>query len=618
MCGIAGIIGLKDRNIASEKIKTMSRSLAHRGPDAEGFLLDENACLAHRRLSIIDLSENANQPIFDSSARYAIILNGEIYNYQEIKAELKDFPFQTDSDTEAILAAYLKYGANCLSRLNGMFAFAIWDKFEKKLFIARDRLGVKPLYYAITKDNVLVFSSEIRAILDTELLERKLDRESLYDYLLFQSVYSPKTIVDGIFQLPAGHFGVFSDSKFEIKPFWEIEKTLNFEVPNDAEAVKKQLRELLLKAVERRLISDVRLGAFLSGGIDSSAIVALMSEVSASPVDTFSVNFAEKEFDESFYSNLIAKKFNTRHSTVQLSAKNFLEELPEALKAADSPSGDGLNTYIVSKATKNAGLKVALSGLGGDELFAGYPNFVKFHNLQKSIFSKMPQFLRSPASFALAFSKQTKNQRLAELIKADKLSVTNIYPLSRQVISQRNADDFIKNGHHQTMIRKILSEKENAIEKFPLLSRFSIAELLGYTQNVLLKDTDQFSMASALEVREPFFDYHLVEYVLQIPDEIKFPKYPKSLLVETISPLLPKEIVHRRKMGFVLPWEKWMRNELREFCQNRLEVLAEREIFNPSAIKNKWQDFLKEKNGVLWSHLWHLVVLTEWLENNKF
>jgi asparagine synthase (glutamine-hydrolysing) len=618
MCGIAGIVGLKDKETAAQKIRQMTESLKHRGPDAAGVFVDDEIALGHLRLSIIDLSESANQPFFDASKRYSIIFNGEIYNFQEVKKLLPEYPFRTESDTEVILAAYEKYGADCLSLLNGMFAFAIWDAGRRELFAARDRLGVKPFYYARNEDGTFVFASEIRAILNSRIIPRKLNKYGVYDYLMYQSVYSPETIVENIFQLPAGEFGVFSNGNFTKKAFWQIEKSPLERISDDEISIKKNIKQLLLKSVEQRMISDVRLGAFLSGGIDSSAIVALMSEISDRPVETFSVNFGETEFDESHFSNLIAKKYKTSHTSVFLTAGDFLNELPQALKAADSPSGDGVNTYVVSKATRRSGIKVALSGLGGDELFAGYSNFLKWYKTKKSLLPRIPAVLRKPLALALANSGNSKYHRIADMVSADKINLSGIYPMFRQVMSQQIVNDFYENGHYENSIQKLLRIREKDIETFPLLSQFSIAELLGYTQNVLLKDTDQFSMASALEVREPFFDYRLVEYVLQIPDQIKYPKYPKSLLVEAIYPMLPDEIVHRKKMGFVLPFERWMRNELKDFCQNRLENLAEREIFNPSALLKKWNDFQTGANGVLWSHLWHLVVLTEWLENNKF
>ena len=618
MCGIAGIIGLRDTETARAKIRRMSQSLSHRGPDAEGFFVDEGIAFGHRRLSIIDLSETANQPLSDSTNRYSIILNGEIYNYQEVKRSLPEYPFATESDTEAVIAAFAKYGTDCLSLLNGMFAFAIWDKERREMFVARDRLGVKPLYYSQTPDGVFVFASEIRAILNSELVPRKLNKDGLYDYVMYQSVYAPQTIVENIYQLPAGEFGLFSNAKFEKRAYWRIEENDFAETFDDEKHVKKNVKELLLRSVERRMISDVRLGAFLSGGIDSSAVVGLMSEISAQPIDTFSVTFADKEFDESSYSELIAGKFNTRHTSVCLKPEDFLAELPNALNATDSPSGDGINTYIVSKAAKQSGITVALSGLGGDELFAGYPNFIKWTKTQNGFLQKVPRSLRKSLASSLAFSSNSKRQRIADVINADKLNLSGIYPMFRQVMSQRAVNEMCRNGHHKINIQRILDEKESAIEKFPLLSRFSIAEMLGYTQNVLLKDTDQFSMASALEVREPFFDYKLVEYVLQIPDRLKYPKFPKRLLVEAISPMLPDEIVHRKKMGFVLPWEKWMRNELKEFCQTRIEALAGRGILDPDRLRFQWNSFLKGSNGVIWSQLWHLVVLAEWIETNRF
>jgi asparagine synthase (glutamine-hydrolysing) len=370
--------------------------------------------------------------------------------------------------------------------------------------------------------------------------------------------------------------------------------------------------------VERRMISDVRLGAFLSGGIDSSAVVALMSEVSEQPVDTFSVTFDEKEFDESQYSNLIARKFNTRHTSVCLTPNDFLDELPNALRATDSPSGDGLNTYIVSKATKRSGITVALSGLGGDELFAGYPYFFNWLKTRNGVLPKVPAFVRKPIGMALASSSKSRYQRIAEILKADELSLANTYPMFRQVMSQRSAHGLYHNGKGNLAIQELLHEKREDIDGFPLLSQISIAELIGYTQNVLLKDTDQFGMASALEIREPFFDYHLVEYVLQIPDTIKFHGYPKSLLVESIAPMLPGEIVHRKKMGFVLPWEKWMRNELGELCRSRIDRLGGFDLFDGQKLNEKWNAFLLGSKGVAWSELWHLVVLSDWLERNKF
>ena len=618
MCGIAGIAGLRDEQAAGAAIRRMTERIAHRGPDADGFLIEDRVALGHRRLSIIDLSEAANQPQFDVTGRYGIILNGEIYNFRDVKAKFPDYPYKTESDTEAIVAAYSALGPDCLQLLNGMFAIAIWDREKQELFVARDRLGVKPLYYSLTSDGVFLFASEIRAILESGLVERKLDRGALSEYLMYQSVYAPRTIVENISQLPAGSYAVYADSKLTIKPFWRIEDRGSEFDYSDQNAVRRNVRELLLGSVERRMISDVRLGAFLSGGIDSSAVVGLMSEVSDQPVDTFSVTFGEEEYDESRYSNLIAKKFNTRHTSVELSPKDFLDEMPNALAAVDSPTGDGFNTYVVSKATKRAGITVALSGLGGDELFAGYPYFFNWLDMQRGLLPKIPRVFRRPLSAALATSRRSKYQRIADILAAETLDLAGVYPMFRQVMSKQAARDYFQNGNGRSSLEKILEEKRDAVARFPLLSQISIAEMIGYTQNVLLKDTDQFAMASALEVREPYFDYLLVEYVLGIPDSIKFPKYPKSLLVESIAPILPDEIVHREKKGFVLPWERWMRNELKELCESRLLRLEGRAIFSPGQLDRKWNAFQNGADGVRWSELWHLIVLSDWLERNGF
>ncbi len=618
MCGIAGIAGLIDKEDAQRRLAAMLCRLEHRGPDAEGTFVEPGVALGQRRLSIIDLSEAANQPMFDAGGRFSVIQNGEIYNFRELRRELKDYNFRTESDTEVILAAYERYGSRCVEHFNGMFSIAIWDKERRELFIARDRLGVKPMYYARPNESTLVFGSEIRSLIASGLIDRKIDASALSEYLMYQSVYSPRTMVEGVRQLPAGSFGIFRHGELSIEHYWRIDEPHGEEEFSDPAKVKRRIRELLTASIERRMISDVRLGAFLSGGIDSSIIVGLMSELSDRPVDTFSVNFSEQEYDESKYSDLIAKRFNTAHNSVQLSPKDFLDELPGALSSVDAPTGDGLNTYIVSKATRAAGIKVALSGLGGDELFAGYDYFQHWIKIRNSRAFLAPAFLRRQSARVLALSANSKYHRIGQLMGAERPELDSIYPLFRQVMSKHLAQRYCEHSNGRSTIEKDLAERRPEIEKLPLLSQFTIAELVGYTQNVLLKDTDQFSMASALEVREPFFDYKLVEYVLAIPDEIKFPSYPKKLLVEAVTPLLPDEVVHRKKMGFVFPWQNWMRNELRTFCESRLDILKQRELLDATQVDSRWRAFQENRNGILWSEFWHLIILADWIEKNDF
>ena len=619
MCGIAGIVGLGKNQETEMLIKSMTKAMSHRGPDADGHFVEPNIALGHRRLSIIDLNPESNQPFLDNSQRYSMVFNGEIYNYKSIKSEISDYNFKTNSDTEVVLAAYIKWGSSFLKKLNGMFALAIWDKEKSELFVARDRVGIKPFYF-FQKENFFIFSSEIRSILSTGIVPKKLNKKAVVDYLNYQSVFSPLSIIENVFQLENGHYGLFKNGKFETNKFWDITdiESEDRDYSNE-KRIQKEVEKLLLNSVERRMISDVPLGAFLSGGIDSSGIVALMSELTEKPIDTFSVVFDEKEYDESTYSELISKKYKTNHHPILLKPKRFLEELPNALNSMDTPSGDGANSYVVSKVTKKAGITVALSGLGGDELFAGYPVFKQIHNLSKykTAWPVTKPFRKLGQLFLNLKESTHKTDRLNQLLQGNSVSVQEIYPIFRKLSSSNFLEGVFKNGlaKHNTL-NEVFRGMDEKFKSLPLLSQVSVGEILGYTQNVLLKDTDQMSMASALEVRVPFFDHELIEYVLQIPDKFKYPKYSKSLLVESIAPRLPDEIVFRKKMGFTFPWKTWLKTDLKNFCEEKIESLAARNIFEGNYISNIWNRFLKDDKEIIWTNVWLLVVLENWLQTN--
>jgi len=619
MCGIAGIIGIHDTTDAGARLQQMTKHMSHRGPDAGGHFVKPLAALGHRRLSIIDLSDAATQPMSDPSGRYTIIYNGEVYNYQEIKAELGDLAYQSKSDTDVILAAYIKWGAESLTKLNGMFAFAIWDEEDKSLFVARDRLGIKPLYFS-EREGKLIFSSEIRSLLASGLVDKVLNREALSEYLRYYATNAPQTLLKDVEQLMAGSYGIWKNGRFSQHTYWQAATVEQEAAGQSYETVAARVRELLQEGVERRLMSDVPFGAFLSGGIDSSAIVALMATVSDQPVDTFSIIFEDEAFDESQWSSLIAKKYNTRHHPITLDPNDFLEKLPQALTAMDHPSGDGLNSYVVSEATKKEGFTVALSGLGGDELFAGYPVFQRYQRLRNmKSFYGVPSGLRSLAGQAVAtVYRNHKTARLQELIELEQNRFEQLYPVFRKIYNDREIDRLL--GMHtpaeSTISGIFLPDELDAINELPIFSQVSIGEISTYTQNVLLKDTDQMSMAHALEVRVPFFDHKLVEYVLGIPDAIKQPTYPKKLLVESLGELLPHEIVHRKKMGFMFPWENWMRNELKDFCETHMYRLAEREVFAADEVFRIWQGFMQKNKEITWIKVWMLVVLDEWMERH--
>lgn len=595
----------------------MTRRLAHRGPDAEGVYIDDGIALGHRRLSIIDLSDDANQPMTDASGRYVLVFNGEIYNYQSVKAALPDYPFRSKSDSEVILAAYARWGAACLDRLNGMFAFAIWDRERSELFVARDRLGVKPFYYYMAP-GIFVFASELRAILASGLAEAKLNPAGARNFLMYQSVYAPLTIVKDVLRLMPGEYGVLKDGHFERNVYWRIERAPRPDAVDDPDAVRKQIRALLADSVEIRMLSDVPLGAFLSGGIDSSAIVGLMSECSTQPVNTFSINFEEPEFDESRYSSLIARRFNTRHTPLVVRAADFLDTLTDALDALDTPSGDGFNSYLISRITRNAGISVALSGIGGDELFAGYPSFLYWLRLRRQWWWHLPTGIRRPVASMLGhFDQHARLMRLSDILSARSPLIEEIYPSIRQVLAPAQTQVLLPGSEPLTdPVKEMLAARRTELEQLPLLSQYTIAELLGYACNVLLKDTDQMSMASALEVREPFFDYRLIEYVIHVPDHIKHPHFPKKLLVESLGSLLPDEIVHRPKKGFSLPWKLWLRHELRDWCQERINNLCDRPAFNADAVRRVNKHFYQSAGGNSWMQVLQMAALEDWLERN--
>lgn len=626
MCGINGFVSEKFSFEHRESIvRSMNLHLAHRGPDNDGLWSKDDVSLGHRRLSIIDLSKESDQPFFSDDKRYVIVYNGELYNYKELKLELQrtaqgsnalPYFFKTASDTEVVLAAYIRWGNKCLDYFNGMYAFAIYDAVEKKLMIARDRVGVKPLYYHYG-DEGLIFSSEVRPIVHSGIKKFTLNKEVLAEYVMYQTVFAPNTIVKGIKMLMPGHYLEYSKGKLNLTKYYSFEK-LNQDALNlSYDQICNKTNELLTGAVHRRLVADVPFGAFLSGGIDSSAVVGLMSKVSPEKIQTFNISFDESEFSESVYARAIAKKFNTQHHEIKLSPKDFLKQLPEALKAMDHPSGDGPNTYIVSKATKSAGVTMALSGIGGDELFAGYDVFKRMVDLQKKAWiNAVPRAARKLGGYAIEKRrKSVAGNKINELLSLPEIKFASAYPLNRSLFTNRELQTLVPNSNPFERINKIVTESPQ-IENH-LLSAVSVSEINTYLQNTLLRDTDQMSMAVALEVREPFLDYKLMEFVLGVGDEHKYPHSPKKLLVDSLKDLLPSEIVNRPKMGFVLPWQQWMQNELKDFCEKNITQFAARGLGEKKELEDLWHRFLAGDKTISWSRVWHLIVLNNWMNENK-
>ncbi len=615
MCGIAGILHFDSLSSADQCVESMTNALVHRGPDAEGFYTDRNISLGHRRLSIIDLSASANQPFFDPSGRYVLLFNGMIYNYRELKLEIPEYPFIGTGDTEVLMAAFCKWGIDCVHKLEGMFAFAIWDKLTETLWLVRDRMGVKPLFY-YQNDKSWLFSSEKRSLLASNLIPRSIDHTSLFEFLSYQSTGYPETMVKGIKKLNSASYIKIDKSGIEKKVYWKPTSVVHLDEENPIE-VRKNLFEKVNASVAKRMVSDVPIGVFLSGGIDSTAIMALMSLNSKERINSFNLSFSEKEYDESGYADIASKRFNTNHTKYLLKPERFLDLLSNGLDAMDSPSADGINTYVLSGAIRSVDLKVALSGIGGDELFAGYPGFNQFYNLNRinSLFNLLYP-ARKTISGLLKLSPSNKLQRLSSMLGIINTSADEVYPVIRQILSSRTINKLIKTNLSITAIQHSLRQELRDIEKFDLLSQYSICEYMGYTQTTLLKDTDQMSMAVGLEIREPFFDHHLVEYVLSLSDNIKYPRSPKQLLVESLRPLIPKEIANRPKQGFEIPWKGWMQNELQSFCLEQIKDIAERDFVNGPNLINYWNRFLKGDPSIRWIELWQFVVLGYWLRKN--
>ncbi len=627
MCGIAGIVGHEINNSTTRSaIKKMTDAIAHRGPNSEGTWNDEHCFLGHRRLSIIDLSEAGNQPFISQDGRFIMVYNGELYNYKELKLELQraehgttqlPYFFKTNTDTEVILAAYLRWGIECLQRFNGMFAFSIWDKQEQRLLVVRDRLGIKPLYYHF-KNNVLSFASEIRALIHSGLTDKKINLSAVAEYIQYTTVHAPNTILQDVFMLMPGTILEYRQGVVTLSEYWNVNHYAKTKEELSYEETCSKVNTLLTASVERRLVADVPFGAFLSGGIDSSAIVGLMSKVSSEKVQTFNVSFDEGEFSEAKYAKQIAEKFNTEHHEIKLTPDDFLKQLPEALAAMDHPSGDGPNSYIVSKATKNAGITMALSGLGGDELFAGYDIFKRFHELEnKTWLNLIPGLGRNIGGKLIAAGKKSiQGDKTAEILSLDYINGFHAYPINRKLFNQKdynallkekfNADNFIKN-----VIKKSETDKKHK------LSRVSLFEIQTYMQNVLLRDADQMSMAVALEVRVPFLDYKLVEFALSVKDEYKYPHSPKKLLIDSLGDLLPDTIVNRPKMGFTLPWKEWLKNDLKDFSEEHIVQFSKRSFVNRDAVLLLWNRFLNNDPKITWSRVWHLIVLNNWINTHQ-
>ncbi|MDP9337581.1 MAG: asparagine synthase (glutamine-hydrolyzing) [Acidobacteriota bacterium] len=646
MCGICGVAFTSDNTQAQSCVRAMTAAMIHRGPDGEGFLFDEprvpNLALGMRRLSIIDLP-GGHQPIWNETHDVAVIFNGELYNYRQLRESLIlcGHRFTTQSDTEILVHAWEEWGEECLTELRGMFAFAVLDLRHRHaavpvLFLARDPFGIKPLYYTQTPDG-FAFASEVRALLAAGICSRQLSQDALTAYLLFGSVSEPVTLIDGVFSLPPGHkMLLYIPERRRVpraRPWYDAARS---PAANDPKRPKKfaaaaqRLRLLLQDAVDAHLIADVPVGLFLSSGVDSSAI-ALLAGRAHPGIQSFTLTFPGTDFDEAPLARIVAGRCGSQHTEVPFDGAAILSRLDESLDALDQPTMDGINTYFVSWAAREVGLKVALSGVGGDELFAGYSTFSDVPRLQKlaQLAKFLPTSLRRASSpLLLSFLAGTGTNDVAHKATAawtNSAALPHPFFFARALFppgsrleklinpsfrpSTVGADGVTLEPTWLGWLQRIADEAE----KLPPIAGISWLEMRTYMVSTLLRDADSVSMSRSLEVRVPLLDTPLVEFVSALPDAARRRNgSPKALLVESLRDLLPPEILAQRKRTFTLPWEEWLRGPLRPRLEASFASLAPAlaEHLHSDGVNAVWNEFLTRKTS--WSRPWSLFVLNEW------
>ncbi len=624
MCGICGITYFnRDKRVDEGVLRAMRDSLLHRGPDSAGVYIAGNIGLGHRRLSIIDLA-SGYQPVHNEDSTIWITFNGEIYNYKDLTVDLeaKGHRFYTKSDTEILVHLYEEYGEDMLSRINGMFAFCIWDQNKEEMFLARDRIGKKPLFYTINSD-VFIFASEIKALLKYPSISREIDFLSVSKYLTYEYVPAPHSIFKEIKKLKPGHFMIMSISKkrLDIKKYWEIplsDEAISFK---SEDVLAEELVELLRDSVRLRLISDVPLGIFLSGGIDSSLITALASEMSHK-VKTFTICFNDKSFDESYYADRIASTFCTEHHSEVLDMTGAFTLLPRIIEYLDEPLGDPsiIPTFLLSQFTSQ-NVKVALGGDGGDELFAGYPTYQAFKLIHYyNIFPKeLRAFIhRIAAMLPVSHKNISFDFKIKQLLRGAGVSQEIMFFLWMGSFNEAEKKKLFVPDIYETIKNENPFEdlfsyiKESNLQKNLERALFLSTKL--YLQDDILVKVDRASMANSLEVRAPFLDYKFVEFAAKLPTSYKLNRLKtKYLLKRASSHILPKDIINRPKKGFGIPVAKWICKDMTGFFEEYLgeDRIRRDGIFDHVFIKELLNEHLtKEKDNR--KLLWTLLIFQMW------
>jgi asparagine synthase (glutamine-hydrolysing) len=620
MCGIAGVVSTtRESNVTEALVRHMCNQIVHRGPDDEGIYVHEGAGLGMRRLSIIDLS-GGHQPVFNESRSAWIVYNGETYNFPELRAELlsRGHHFYTKSDTEVVVHLYDEMGADCVQKLRGMFALAIYDKVKRKLVLARDRLGKKPLHYSLLGDK-LYFASEIKSILAVASELAEVNAQALHEYLYYGYVPDPITAFTGIHKLPPGHLLEFEDGEISIRQYWDL-PAYNTHTPKSEEECLEELEHRLLEATRIRLISDVPLGAFLSGGTDSSTVVGLMARASSGPVKTFSIGFKKDDFDEAQYARMVARKFGTDHHEMILEP-DVVQTVEHLTSTLEEPFGDSsmLPTYYVSQMARQH-VTVALSGDGGDEVFAGYDRY-RIH-AERKVFEHVPEWARK-------FFRSHVFPRLPNKMQGRRFSYNVSLNWQERYIDgmsflpsfERDApllsDDFrqvLSSGDApENVLRRYFAQ---APAKDPV-SQVLYVDTKTYLVGDILTKVDRMSMLNSLEVRVPILDHQFIEYVTGLPPEWKLrggqQKYILRKLAERVG--VPREALYREKRGFSLPLVHWMRNELKDMLMILLEPRTlQRGYFAADGVRRLMDDHIV-RGKTMTGRIWRLLMFELWHRN---
>lgn len=624
MCGICGIIDYnRSADINEMMLRRMCEELKHRGPDDEGVFLNRDTPsigLGHRRLSIIDLSEAGHQPMCNEDGTLWAVLNGEIYNFQELREvlEKKGHRFKSHTDTETLIHLYENYGEDCVKYLRGMFAFAIWDERKKILFLARDRVGKKPLLYYY-KDNRFCFASEFTSILASNLIDKEINFQAIDHYLSFGYIPSPLTIYKHVFKLPAAHSLLLKDNQLSLEKYWELDYSPKINI-SEQEASEEILR-LLKEAVKIRLYSDVPLGAFLSGGIDSSTVVALMSELSRNKVKTFSIGFAEKDYSELKFAKNIAARFNTEHHEFMVKPK-ALKILPLLIERYGEPYADSscIPSYYVSQQTRQY-VTVALNGDGGDESFAGYERYQAM--LIADIYYNLPNIAKKTLRILTERLPDSTNPKNS-LRRVKRFFDGAALPVERRYLRWVGIfDDTLKQALYSEAFQD-KTQGEDSIQWIAsymdsnptshIIDRLLNTDVHTYLPYDLLVKMDIASMANSLEARSPFLDQKLMEFAARLPAHYKMRRLVKKyILKKAVKDLIPQENIYRRKMGFGIPVGEWFRNELKGFLQETLvsQISLGRGYFKPEVVKYMVNAHIAGQKDYTY-RLWALLMLELW------